>query len=374
MSAPRSLNWVVFNLSIPATVFKGLATKDLGALNWTFVGLFVLLRLLSALAILAWQLCRRNNVGIQGVLAGFLVDWIGTTWMNTIIFGIPMLTALYGPKVKILNILAAMGSLISQLPIMLMLFAWRQEVATKPLPRQTEATLSTHQALSGHEHSTIALSDSYRQAITPDLTDKPTSMTSNNCALLFLRVGQRLLKTPPMVAIVAGLLYSAVVRGGFNSTVFPSWIDQWVQSLGDCVTPLAAISLGLFAAGRERVFLSYWRHGCVLLASKVVLLPLLSLGLAYLLGLDGIEGRSAVLIASLPVAIAGFTLTQKYFPDLREIDPLGDADGIIRPGFCSRHEEYRLLIAGQVGGNEPRLPPHSHVLIWCLCRLLSAQC
>jgi predicted permease len=36
------------------------------------------------------------------------------------------------------------------------------------------------------------------------------------------------------------------------------------------------------------------------------------------LGIDGIEARSAVLIASLPVALAAFTLGQTYFDGANE--------------------------------------------------------
>jgi predicted permease len=243
-----------------------------------------------------------------------------------------------------------MGSLLFQLPVMLLLFAWRQEVATQPAQAaQTSAvrtlpSATAHSTTSEPEHA-LTPTDSYNLAI--DLSTAPR--TSFKLTTLLIHVSQRLLRTPPMVAIIAGLLYSAIVREGFNSDVFPTWIDRWVQGLGDCVTPLAAFCLGLFSFGRERAFLKYWQHGLVLLASKVIFLPLLSLGLAYLLGLDGLEGRSAVLIASLPVAIAGFTLTQKYFPDsdkpLQLENRHSDSDST---AFETRHEEYRLLIAGQV--------------------------
>ena len=123
----------------------------------------------------------------------------------------------------------------------------------------------------------------------------------------------------------------------------------------------------MYARGRERLLLRHWKRSVPLLLSKTILLPALTipcalkrpllhslahtssagpadppgarhasqpaprlshacrlcllpisppvppLAVCYAFGIDGIEARSAVLIASLPVALAAFTLGQRYF-------------------------------------------------------------
>ncbi len=46
--------------------------------------------------------------------------------------------------------------------------------------------------------------------------------------------------------------------------------------------------------------------------SKLVLVPLLMVGLAKLLSLESEVGRAAVLIASLPISLASFSLGHQY--------------------------------------------------------------
>jgi predicted permease len=46
--------------------------------------------------------------------------------------------------------------------------------------------------------------------------------------------------------------------------------------------------------------------------AKLVLVPLIMVGLASALDLEGNNGRAAVLIAALPISLASFTLASEY--------------------------------------------------------------
>ncbi len=122
-----------------------------------------------------------------------------------------------------------------------------------------------------------------------------------------------IISNPPMAAIISGILFSLVIRWGGRETRFPFWLDTWLTNFGSTVTPVAAFTIGMFLAGRETDFLRSWAAGVTVLVIKLLLMPLVALGLARGFHFDGIKGRAAVLIAALPVAVAAFSLAQKYF-------------------------------------------------------------
>ncbi len=103
----EGLGRFAYNIAIPATVFQGLATRDLQTLDWDFVGLIMLLRDLMAAGCIAFTLMqhfwqrRRDRVSLLEAAAPrgffspltadpvgtFLASWVASTWINTIIFG-----------------------------------------------------------------------------------------------------------------------------------------------------------------------------------------------------------------------------------------------------------------------------------------------
>jgi Membrane transport protein len=46
--------------------------------------------------------------------------------------------------------------------------------------------------------------------------------------------------------------------------------------------------------------------------AKLLLLPLLLIPILLMLGIDGVQARAGVMIASLPVALAAFSLSKQY--------------------------------------------------------------
>eukprot|EP00050_Salpingoeca_kvevrii_P008044 m.300312 g.300312 ORF g.300312 m.300312 type:complete len:474 (-) comp14418_c0_seq1:97-1518(-) len=406
MQTLAGLNRFVYNVAIPCTVFKGLAIRDLVDLDWMFVLLFIVIRAVSAVAVVgalvALRAYGRNDTRRSqwDFLGDFLLNWIGTTWINTIIFGIPMLVSLYGPRVSILNILAAMGSLIFQMPIMLVLFEYRafqQDEAAEERQKkladshfvenggivaETAAsardgitfvtvpmTVSQSATGSGNDaEELVRRSSSYVLATSSadpsngrDAAKLPRTRATQPRASrwrLAWRLAVRLVSNPPMAGILLGLGYSLILRTAIDEQRFPYWIDKWVTYFGNTVTPLAAFSIGMFMVGREGYFLATARHSLVLMVVKFVLLPLLTLGFAHALGIDGIEGRSAVLIASLPIAVASFSISQKYFAHSDEDGKGSPATGSDRchhphpPRWATtpsaEEDTASVVIAGQV--------------------------
>jgi predicted permease len=150
------LNNFVFFLAIPCTVFRGLAIQNWLILDWRFVFVFLTLRVIvGVLCLLAtwpvqqfhrlWLKIRQGeddeeaNNAVRGkqndnddeysrsdFIGHLLTHYIATTWINTIIYGIPIILVLYGIESIVWNIMAAMSSLFFQLPVMLVCFEIRK--------------------------------------------------------------------------------------------------------------------------------------------------------------------------------------------------------------------------------------------------------
>lgn len=254
-----------------------------------------------------------------------------------------MLTALYGPQIRILNILAAMGSLIFQLPIMLILFEYRRFQTGSSGDSGRPA--ASGRALTEESGDDLARSQSYVAAMDGGLGDPSSHATGrkHGMAPRPLLLLARVVLNPPMAGILLGLLYSLLMRTAGGSAVYPFWIERWVANLALCVSPVAAFTIGMFMAFRELSFLYSWRHGSALLVAKFGLLPLLALGLARVWGFEGRRGRSAVLIASLPIAVAAFSISKKYF--YAAASRKHTVHGLVVSSYTERET---TLISGQV--------------------------
>jgi predicted permease len=108
----------------------------------------------------------------------------------------------------------------------------------------------------------------------------------------------RVAKFPPLWALVLGFSVMPAQP--------PSWIAGGLQRLSDALLPLAMLTIGLsvrLTLPREE--LKPLAAGLLL---KLVLMPLLAVGLARLLGLDGEMARATVLEAAMPSMVTAGAL------------------------------------------------------------------
>lgn len=298
-----------FLLGIPALVFQGLATKDFPELEWRFVAVFLVLRVVFGALTFVYAFFGPKSHRVSGLeddpIGSWLTDFISSTWINTIILGLPMLQALYGPRVAILNILAAVSSLFFQLPVMLCAFEYRRirhGLAPAAPARDNDP-----------EAGPVAMKDvevSASQAA--QAADQPAApATASYGAVL-----RGLATNPPMIGIIVGLLWSLIITTGFEEDKLPRIISDTAQLLSDPVQPLAAFAIGMHMRHRETWFLRNLGRNMTYIFLKMVVLPAFAIAVVFMLDVDDedpIQGRSAVLIASLPVAIASFSIGDTYF-------------------------------------------------------------
>lgn len=184
-----------------------------------------------------------------------------------------MLTALYGPRASILNVLAAISSLIFQLPVMLALFEVREfrlairredKAAVEmggvgTMQGRADSGATDTAAADGTQMSTshfpvgsgqplahdgdatettgappvLPLTDSYRAAVSSHASPLSSAVPRTR-AITFresaVKVGWRLLGNPPLIGITGGLLFSLIVRMAAHEDNFDEILDLPLSS------------------------------------------------------------------------------------------------------------------------------------------------
>ncbi len=93
------------------------------------------------------------------------------------------------------------------------------------------------------------------------------------------------------------------------------WFGDMLGWLGECVSPLSLLAMGswmygqLYPSSSHRIPILKL---CFFMILKLIAIPLLMMGLAKGMKLNDEAGRAAVLIASLPISMASFSLGRQY--------------------------------------------------------------
>eukprot|EP01105_Mastigella_eilhardi_P013129 TRINITY_DN2988_c0_g1_i2.p1 TRINITY_DN2988_c0_g1~~TRINITY_DN2988_c0_g1_i2.p1 ORF type:complete len:379 (-),score=112.80 TRINITY_DN2988_c0_g1_i2:92-1228(-) len=302
----------VFFACLPCTVFRALATHPLLELDWTYVAAFLLLRVANA------ALFVPVTLALRGDIADYLVHYLGSTWVDTIIFGVPIITALYGSDMgNLYPVLAAMSSFVFQLPYMLICFevgkAHREHKAAERLQHaeQQEHESQLMAADDGTCNNTNAAGGPVAAA---QAEPKEVPLLRRIPVLkIVLRVIWHVLTVPPLVGIIIGMCYSLT---GWS---VPSLLDQTLVFFANCVTPVVTFAVGIFLV--DLPFLAVWKTSTLYVFYKLVVMPALMIPVLYLMHhtVTGSAANIAVVLASLPLAFPAFTLAKQYGLGEREM-------------------------------------------------------
>ena len=367
------MNKLVFGIGIPCLVFRVLATQDLDKLDWDFIGAFLVLRagmlvwgILSAGAGMAWV----GKGGIREGVRRVVSDWVGTTWINTIIFGAPILASLYGKKDGVrFAVLASISSFLFMLPLLLVLLE-----VTKPVEGEGgvegeeeeeeesgSSGLDDDDGYDGYDGYDDEEKGGTGIEIAPIVSPVTKGRSIGNAGegegegkrrAWYVVVGLRLLATPPLWGIACGLGWAGIVDDGL-----PRWVDLTTESLGGFVTPVAALAIGAFMADSllnayafpaipflsklvstpsrgndaddnddddeeeeeegERLSVGEVVRMVYYVVVKLTIVPLVALGIAHVWDFDRKEREACVLVAAMPLAVSAFVLGSQYGNDAR---------------------------------------------------------
>lgn len=356
----------VFYVGLPSLVILGIGIGvDFysKAFIWKYIFGFLILRAIALVMSFGSVVIRRKqSPSASGGIGQVAVQWLCLTWISTVIMGVPILTALFNnpQEGRFYGLLAGISSFIFQLPLQLFFLECHaleqdQLVSTTSSGKQTasekdiepghaasadliesernpsekdiEPGLAANAVLIEPERNPIAENEStLNVAESTEVQVKNAgnrwfmcdSLTSNTH--LWTKVLFRICKNPVLWGIFVGFLLSLTTIGqrylnpkGDDYVEGLDWIRATLSWLSACVSPVSLFAMGIWMQqqGRHLVTIKPL-HLSLYMLSKLVIVPLIMVGLAKALNLSDRDGRAAVLIASLPISLASFVLGEQY--------------------------------------------------------------
>lgn len=346
----------VFYVALPCLVLNGIGIGVDFYSNkflWMYIVSFLLLRAIALIIIfiivlLVNWIAKERRYGLGNVA----VAWLALTWISTVIVGIPISTAVLGnaQKGRFYGLLAGVSSFIFQLPLQLAFLechaldseSFRGKTDVKEETADQCAMSSEDRKMSPAAQIACISHDEMEQAIPCEQVEPPPdetkfsrqTMTEErwwvliggkhvNNRNIWIGILRRLVRNPVLWGIFWGFVLSLSTAGRYlnpnpgNPYYIEGlgWIFALLSWLGDTVSSLSLFAMGVWLQGQGIQKLLFSAPPLILtlyMLSKLVLVPLLMVGLAKMLSLQNEVGRAAVLIASLPISLASFSLGHQY--------------------------------------------------------------
>ena len=118
------INNIVFIIALPCHIFTALRKQDWfdSKKEWEFIAAFLVLRILMLILAIIITLIRRQSI------FECVSIFLGTSWISTIILGLPLCSSIFGPTYIFYGIYAALSSFFFQLPFMIAMFEIQKTV------------------------------------------------------------------------------------------------------------------------------------------------------------------------------------------------------------------------------------------------------
>lgn len=343
---------LVFYVLLPSLIINGIGIQiDLYTESnvWAFIVAFLILRAIALILSLAIALFVNWNQQQRVLgLGDVAVLWLSLSWISTVILGVPICTAVFenptlGAKY---GIMAGISSFIFQLPLQLMFLechaaeeAQRTSEATgrstnsarEELPSQEkerESAVITIQEASEESFHQLSTEDIAPTAIGDRIQEAELHLRRSWWSLvyaehlpdmdLWLDILRRVLKNPVVDGIFVGIVISLSTAGRYLRCPSDTCVEglEWISAtlgwLGNCVSPLSLFAMGAWMHSQRKLILIPIPNLCVAMVSKLIVVPLLMVGLAKGMKLNNESARAAVLIATLPISLASFSLARQY--------------------------------------------------------------
>ena len=237
-------------------------------------------------------------------------------------FGDPMKGLKYG-------IMAGVSSFIFQLPLQLLFLECHAAEVTERegniqnSPQQVVRPLTKDGAEINRtviivEGTSVQNSDPEEETIVPRNWWSLLHADNISYSSLCFDICQRILKNPVLIGISLGFVLSLSTAGKYlrcpSNTCIPGlqWVGDTLGWLGECVSPISLFSMGLWIHSQQNLMLIPLHKLSLYMISKLIIIPLIMMGLAMGMNMSNEAGRAAILIASLPIAMASFSLAHQY--------------------------------------------------------------
>ncbi|KQJ90909.1 probable auxin efflux carrier component 5b isoform X2 [Brachypodium distachyon] len=292
-----AVNRLVAYFAVPFFAFDFSARINPYALNYRVLAADALSKLAVALALAAWAAAvkaKQRGAGGDKLLAassGWCITGFSlATLNNTLVVGVPLLDAMYGPWARDLVVQLSVVQIIVYFPLLLLAFEARRACAGG----------------AGNKPAAPPASDDDVEGAAGRI--EPVDYQS--AWALVRAVGLKVARNPNVYAGVLGVAWSCVTNRWHIET--PSIIEGSVLIMSRTGVGLAMFSMGLFMALQERIVACGAGPTALGMALRFVAGPAATAAGAVALGLRGDVLRLAIIQAALPQSITTFVFAREY--------------------------------------------------------------
>ncbi|XP_041008364.1 auxin efflux carrier component 8-like isoform X1 [Juglans microcarpa x Juglans regia] len=294
------INKFVAKYSIPLLSFQVISTNNPYKMNLKLILADLLQKLLAFLVLIAV-----TKVSSRGDLNWIITGISLSTLPNTLILGLPLLTAMYGDEAAVLlSQIIVLQSLIWY-NLLLFLFELSATKGAAPVTPALEAQVETEipqQAQTKEEEEVKEEEARIRAA--------RKTKTKTKTMLILLTVGKNFIRNPNTHATSIGLIWASIhYKWGIT---MPEILKQSIIIISNGGLGMAMFSLGLFMASRVSIIACGTRMAVVAMGMKFLMGPALMAVSSTAVGLRGKVFREAIVQAALPQGIVPFVFAKEY--------------------------------------------------------------
>ncbi|KAK4281021.1 hypothetical protein QN277_012567 [Acacia crassicarpa] len=288
------INKFVAKFSVPLLSFQVVSSYNLYKINLKLIYADFLQKFLAVLAISAFSKISSRG-GLRCIITGFSLS----TLPNTLILGIPLLTAMYKDQVSILAQIIVLQSVIWY---NLLLFLYEFDAASTLSPGTT-----TSSSPQGSEETEPAEEEQSKEE---EEEAERRRGKKKKILLVLSTVGKNLITNPNTYGTLTGLIWAAIhFRWGIH---MPSVINQSIVILSNGGLGMAMFSLGLFMASQSSIIACGTKMAVVTMGLKFLVGPALMAVASFAVGLRDTLLKAAIVQAALPQGIVPFVFAKEY--------------------------------------------------------------
>ncbi|RID73434.1 hypothetical protein BRARA_B00587 [Brassica rapa] len=284
------INKFIAKFSIPLLSFQVISQNNPFTMSLRLILSDILQKILAAV-VFAVVIRFWHPTGGGGKLGWIITGFSVTVFPNTLIIGIPILSAIDGDAAK--NILVQIVVLQCLIWSNILLFLFEIN-ATWDL--QSSGASIEHR-VNDNEETDIEQEPIEEEAI--------VRTRSSGTGKIILKAWRKFIVNPNTYAAMIGLIWATLhFRLGWK---LPEMIDKSIHLISDGGLGMAMFSLGLFMASQSSIKMSI-----ITMILKFILGPALMIASAFCIRLRGTLFRVTILQATLPQGIVPFVFAKEY--------------------------------------------------------------
>ncbi|PIA29846.1 hypothetical protein AQUCO_05800131v1 [Aquilegia coerulea] len=283
-----SINKLVSFFTLPLFTFEFTAHADPFEMNYLFIGADAISKLIILVVLVFWAKCSS-----KGSYCWFITSFSLSTLTNTLVVGVPLIKAMYGPNAVDLVVQASIVQAIIWLTILLFVLEFRK--TGSDIASTTPSTSDSHM-----------ISFEIKDAEGNDTTVRPRTSFLGLMKIVWLKLALN----PNSYASIIGITWALIAnRWHFQ---MPSIMEGSILIMSRAGTGTAMFSMGLFMAQQKNLVAC----GPTLTVFGMVLRffagpAAMAIG-CIIVGLHGDTLRVAIIQAALPQSITSFIYAKEY--------------------------------------------------------------